>query len=149
MATSLSMTGSVTIGSVTIPLEVIDINATPLQYSYQDSNYDPANAAFTDGEEPEFILDIVEFSDWVAETLNYTLPDTLNDIIALLPKVGVLYFECDTDGNFALAVILGSDDSGWVSTWAPIPGLDSFVLNDLLLDIWYTPDDDGDEDPEE
>ncbi|SFE12504.1 hypothetical protein [Paracidovorax konjaci] len=135
MASTLTTTisGTIEIGSIPIPINTVLPPATPgqLKFTYEL----PAN------QPPTSFLSVGELVDWAATNLGS--PITKADLPTSLTtlSVAVNNLLIDTQGEFELGMLFGSDTGGkWNPTWTPfasIAVLDKLSLANVKIEFDY------------
>lgn len=129
-----TVSGTIVIGSATEPAKQIKVPVSTklppetsgkFAFSYKADDLDKATK-----------IKVGDFIAWAAAQLGLTtkvtdLPASLRDL-----SVAVLKLEFDTSGKFLIDVEIGTESGGkFDPSWHPIPGLDTFMISDVTLEV--------------
>ena len=129
-----TVSGTIVIGSATDAAKQIKVpistklppeTAGQFAFSYKADDLDKATK-----------IKVGDFFTWARaqlglDTQTTDLPATLRDL-----SVAVLKLEFNTSGKFDIAVEIGTESGGkFDASWHPIPGLTSFAISDVTLEV--------------
>lgn len=126
-----TVSGEIMIGTLEIPISTQIPPDVPGTFSFSYAA-DPATA---------ITIPVGAFIEWAAAAVDSNIKsDDLPSSLRTL-NVAVAKLSFDTTGNFDIQVQLGKKDGtppAWDPSWAPIPGLTSFKISKVTLEVIRT-----------
>ena len=123
------VSGTITIGTTDIPIStpIPPKTAGVFEFDYKATDMAAATK-----------ISVTEFVVWAAAQIDpsitkASLPTSLQDL-----SVAVAKLSFSTKGNLNIKVEVGKDQTPWNPTWQPIPGLDTFKISHVSLEVTRT-----------